>query len=45
MVDAAGYEWFFVMASMMGIPAIILSVVLLFHDKKRQPEKNQVLDV
>lgn len=43
MVDAAGYEWFFVMASMMGIPAIILSVVLLFHDKKRQPEKTKCL--
>mgnify|MGYP003665775366 FL=1 len=37
MVDSSGYEWFFVMASLMGIPAIILSVIILFHDKKRIP--------
>jgi PAT family beta-lactamase induction signal transducer AmpG len=34
-VDSSGYEWFFVVASLMGIPAIILSVLILFHDKKR----------
>tara|TARA_R110001592_G_scaffold346310_2_gene638835 strand:+ start:16472 stop:17869 length:1398 start_codon:yes stop_codon:yes gene_type:complete len=43
MVDSSGYEWFFILASMMGIPAIILSVVLLFHDKKRLLEKNKIL--
>lgn len=34
MVDAAGYEWFFVMASILGIPAIVLSVMVLVHDKR-----------
>jgi PAT family beta-lactamase induction signal transducer AmpG len=43
-VDSSGYEWFFVMASMMGIPAVLLSVIILFHDKKRISEKNQILD-
>ena len=37
MVYSSGFEWFFVVASLMGIPAIILSVILLFHDKKRIP--------
>lgn len=40
MVDSAGYEWFFVTASLMGIPAIILSVVLLFHDRKVKLARN-----
>lgn len=34
MVDSAGYEWFFITASVMGIPAIILSIILFFHDRK-----------
>ncbi len=38
-VDAAGYEWFFILASVMGIPAIALSLYIWFHDKKRTPTK------
>ena len=34
MVDLAGYEWFFITASVMGIPAIILSILVLLHDNK-----------
>lgn len=39
MVDSAGYEWFFIVASMMGIPAILLSIIILMHDKKRPSGK------
>ncbi len=41
-VDSASYEWFFIVASIMGVPAVLLSVVILFHDKKIQ--KEQVAD-
>ena len=49
MVDSAGYEWFFVVASMMGIPAIMLSIMILVHDKKRLnnqtvEENNRIVD-
>lgn len=45
MVDSGGYEWFFIVASIMGLPAVLLSVVILFHDKaqsgkERVPEKS-----
>jgi len=38
LVDIAGYPWFFVTASVMGIPAIILALGLLWHDRKRRLE-------
>ena len=28
MVDSAGYEWFFIVASIMGIPAVLLSITI-----------------
>lgn len=43
MVDSAGYEWFFVVASIMGIPAILLSLIILWHDKKTSDNaENQI---
>ncbi len=41
MVDFAGYPWFFVVASLMGIPAILLCIVLMFvkHEPKDQGSK------
>jgi PAT family beta-lactamase induction signal transducer AmpG len=39
MVDSTGYVWFFVTASLMGIPAIILSLFLVFHDRKKNTLK------
>ena len=44
MVDSAGYEWFFVVASIMGIPAVLLSVIILFHDRKIQNREPIVIE-
>ena len=41
MVDSAGYTWFFVAASIMGVPAILLSIALWFHDDKRGVIKSE----
>ncbi len=38
LVDLAGYPWFFVVASVMGIPAILLALGLVWHDRKRDPD-------
>lgn len=34
-VDQVGYAWFFINSSLIGIPAIVLAVGLVWHDRKR----------
>jgi len=33
-VDGSGYQWFFVYASVLGIPAIILAIYLMWREKR-----------
>lgn len=41
-VDSAGYSEFFIVASALGVPAISLVLVLIWHEQKSQPEKEEV---
>lgn len=41
-VDAFGYQLFFIIAAVMGIPAILLVLYLIWHDKKNA--RNSVCD-
>lgn len=36
MVDANGYEWFFVYASILGIPAIGLAIYLMWRERRKE---------
>ncbi|WP_420591894.1 AmpG family muropeptide MFS transporter [Bacterioplanoides sp.] len=41
-VDSAGYSEFFIVASVLGVPAIALVLVLISHERKALPEKEEV---
>lgn len=41
-VDSAGYTEFFILASGLGLPAIALVVVLMWHERKPMPDKEGV---
>ena len=41
-VDSAGYSEFFIVASALGVPAISLVLVLIWHEQKSQHEKEEV---
>lgn len=41
-VDSAGYSEFFIVASVLGVPAIALVLVLIWHERKALPEKEEI---
>jgi PAT family beta-lactamase induction signal transducer AmpG len=36
-VDTSGYEWFFVYAAILGIPAVVLAIYLLWREQRATP--------
>ena len=42
-VDSSGYEWFFVYASVLGIPAVTLAIYLMWRERRADLKANRTM--